>query len=223
MREANDDNQEAETAHPTAPPASDCSIVELTEALQSRRMSASLLLEHVIARCQGLPRLRGGTEGVQRRRRSRPPAGGLCAEADRVEAPQQARGRIQQAAARGEAEKSWTASCGRSPISPAHVAAHRSRLLPSPSATNERPRLLPAPRDGVSGAEAKMKRRDFISLFGRGLVAWPLAARAERKGRLPVVGALKSRCAGRRVRRDLRAGLCRTGCRNKSRLIPGAL
>ena len=57
MREANDDNQEAETTHSTAPPACDwdfCSIVELTEALQSRRMSASELLEHIIARIEAL-------------------------------------------------------------------------------------------------------------------------------------------------------------------------
>src|SRR5215469_14734642 len=57
MREANDENQEAETAHSTAPPACDwdfCSIVELTEALQSRRMSASELLEHIIARIEAL-------------------------------------------------------------------------------------------------------------------------------------------------------------------------
>ena len=88
--------------------------------------------------------LRGRTEAMQRRRRSRPPAGGLsAAEADRVKAPQQG------------VSAGCCASRGREITgpywdgvlwSPAHVAAHRSRLLPSPSATNERPRLLPAPK-----------------------------------------------------------------------------
>ena len=57
IREANDANQEAGPAHPKAPPASDwdfCSIAELTEALQSRRISASELLEHTIARIEVL-------------------------------------------------------------------------------------------------------------------------------------------------------------------------
>ena len=57
MREANDDNQEAETTHSTAPPACDwdfCSIAELTQALRSRRISASELLDHVVARIEAL-------------------------------------------------------------------------------------------------------------------------------------------------------------------------
>jgi putative ABC transport system substrate-binding protein len=35
-----------------------------------------------------------------------------------------------------------------------------------------------------------LKRRDFLRLFGRGLVAWPIAARAEQKGQLATVGAM---------------------------------
>ena len=35
-----------------------------------------------------------------------------------------------------------------------------------------------------------MKRRDVIGLFARGLAAWPLAASAQQKGRLPTVGAI---------------------------------
>src|SRR5580765_3147996 len=45
------------SASPTAPSASEwtfCSIAELTNALQSRRMSALELLEHVIARIEAL-------------------------------------------------------------------------------------------------------------------------------------------------------------------------
>jgi ABC-type uncharacterized transport system substrate-binding protein len=35
-----------------------------------------------------------------------------------------------------------------------------------------------------------VKRRDCISLFGRGLAAWPLSAYAQQKGRLPTVGVI---------------------------------
>jgi amidase len=59
MPGANDERQETPGDHPTAAPASEwdfCSIAELTSALRSRKVSASELLEHVIARIEVLDR-----------------------------------------------------------------------------------------------------------------------------------------------------------------------
>src|SRR5262249_31570736 len=55
MTGANDTNPQTPGAHPAAPPASDWdfgSIAQLTDALRSRLISASELLEHVIARIE---------------------------------------------------------------------------------------------------------------------------------------------------------------------------
>jgi putative ABC transport system substrate-binding protein len=58
-----------------------------------------------------------------------------------------------------------------------------------------------------------MRRREFIALLGSGVAGWPLAARAQQPGRLPVIGFLGSRSAQASVKslEAFRKGLSQTG------------
>jgi putative tryptophan/tyrosine transport system substrate-binding protein len=52
-----------------------------------------------------------------------------------------------------------------------------------------------------------LRRRAFITLFGGAVVAWPLAARAQQRGKLPLVGVLVSASPPHPLVDALRRGL----------------
>jgi putative tryptophan/tyrosine transport system substrate-binding protein len=52
-----------------------------------------------------------------------------------------------------------------------------------------------------------MKRREFLTLLGGAAVAWPLAARAQQPGKLPLVGVLVSASPPHPFADALRRGL----------------
>jgi ABC-type uncharacterized transport system substrate-binding protein len=64
---------------------------------------------------------------------------------------------------------------------------------------------------GGSKAMSPMRRRDFITLLGGAAAAWPLAARAQQQGKLPLVGVLVSASPPHPFADALRRGLQKLG------------